>query len=504
MKGRKRMKLEGCSLSSTVCILVFVLSILAAGGAFAKTTQSLALKDYLGQVSDKHLGYISADLSAKAAKQYAGEGSLIYKPNFFADVSEKGDARNNPFTSGNFNVTRTYSVGISEQTPFGLSGRLTYNHLNIDVPNVTNYTNTYPAIELSLSLWRNFAGKEVRSQAALIEHSALAKSFSQTFQTKTILLEAETLYWRLALAREMVQMQKDAVERAQRIHDWTSRRVRLQLADRAENLQASTNLQARKLDLKNAQDEERAAAQAFNASRGVLIDDVPERLVDLGPDLVSTLTVPARASRRDDIMAAEHQAKASQANTLASREKNKPTVELYGSTPLADPTTPPAALASSIPTSARPGTTIGVRVVAPLDFVTSSKVRQGYDAEARASETLFQRKSFEEERDWAELSSKLRESKERLKLYVELVRSQKEKLDYERERQQRGRSTLQQVLIFENDYALAQPAEDPLSMQSQELADRRGRYGGSWARGYRSGAFVCSHQPGRESAVQRI
>jgi outer membrane protein TolC len=113
-------------------------------------------------------------------------------------------------------------------------------------------------------------------------------------------------------------------------------------------------------------------------------------------------------------------------------------------------------LASAIPATSRPSTTIGIRVSAPLDFSAQSSARQGYNIEAASADTSFQRKSFEAERDWVDLASKFRQAKERLALYRELETVQRTKLDYERDRHARGRTTTQQVLQFESDFERAQ------------------------------------------------
>ncbi len=479
LDGARTMKKEPSRLP--LCLFVFVLAILSAGGAFAqpkgasnaKPTAPKAaratdartpftLSEYLGQVSDKHLGYKASDQTAKAAKLQAGEGSLVFKPNLFGNAVHQTYNRDNPFSTGDYTLIRTYSLGVAQQTPIGLTGRVTYNQFGLDAPSPVpggpglGYSAGWAQLELSASLMRNFNGEEFKAQRDAAESGAMAKSFQNSFLTKNVLLEAESIYWRLVLAREMVKVQKDAVDRAQRISEWTNRRVRLQLADRAENLQASTNLQARKLDLKSAEDEERAARQAFNSSRGVLGDTVPENLAELGPELIASMTVPERTTKRDDVRAAEFQARAASASARLSRERNKPTLELFGATPLTTPDDPPATIASTLPASARAATQIGIRLQAPLDFGTVAKVREGYDAEAQAADWSFQRKVFEEERDWEDLTAKFRQGKDRLQLYTDLEKTQREKLDYERERQQRGRSTLQQVILFENDYELAQ------------------------------------------------
>ena len=465
--------------TAPVCVLVFVLSILAAHAAFAQPKKtddpaktgppkaatpqagagSLTLGEYLTQVSDKHSGYKAADLTARGAKLYSEEGSLLLKPQVTANAQTSTEGRNNPFVFDKNFHSKLYSLGLSQATGIGLNSKLTYNRMEMQIPTgqaSTSWSPDWLQLDLSQSLWRNWAGHEIAAQAEVIETAALAKAHGQTYASKAILLEAEAAYWRLALAREMVKMNQDAIARAQRIADWAGRRTQLSLVDRAESLQASTNLQARKLDLRTAEDEVRAAAQAFNSSRGVNSNEVSEQLIVIDPVLISSMTVPERTVRRDDIRAAEFQARAAAASANASKEKDKPVLELFASAPLTEPAAAPGLLAAALPANQRPSTTVGVRFSAPLDFGVLSRAREGYAAEAAAAEHTLARKVFEEERDWADLTAKFMQSRERLKLYTELEKTQKEKLDYERDRQRRGRSTLQQVLIYETDFQMAQ------------------------------------------------
>lgn len=418
----------------------------------------LTLTDYIAQVTENNDSYKAAEQNAQAARLTVGEGSLLYKPFLIGDAAATGYATNNPFdTRTDFTKTQSYSFGVMEQTPFGVSGKLTFNQLNMESPSFGGYFSSYPKYEISVSLFRNFLGSEVRSQAKAITAAAQAKAHAQSFQSKAILMEAESHYWRLVMARELVQMQKEAVERAQKLHDWSSRRVKLQLTDPAETYATSTNLQAKKLDLRTALDEEREAAQAFNAYRGILSDQVPEKLLELNANLAAQLRPPTRDLKREDLKAAEFQAIATAANARANREKYKPTLEVFASGPITDPGTPRnMALMQMLPMNMQPTTIVGLRLSAPLDIFTTSKINEGYQAEARAADLTFQRKALEEERDWHNLIAKFHETRERLRLYTELERTQKQKLDHERERHQRGRTTLQQVLIFENDYALSQ------------------------------------------------
>ena len=456
-RSDQRSKLK-CQHVILAIALAALATVAVSAQARPRSGDRMSLSEYLGQVTERHQGYRSAEQSARAARLQVGEGSLLYKPVLTGDFSASAYATNSPFDSGHdFTKTQNYNLGISEQTPFGLSGRLALVQGNVESPTLGGYHTNFGKFEVSLSLFRNLFGSEVRSQADAIESAAQAKAAGQSFQTKTLLFEAESNYWRLVLSREMVDMQRDAVERAQKLHEWSSRRVSLQLTDRAETYATSTNLQARRLDLRTAQDDERAAMQTLNSSRGVLSENVPEKLAELGPDLVARLNPPERSQRREDLRASEFQAKAAAASARASREKYKPTLEVFASGPFSDPGTPRNPnLPNFLPAANQPTTVVGVKLSAPLDVFTTSKLREGYNAEAQAADWNHQRKVLEEERDWVNLSAKFRETKERLRLFTELERTQRQKLDHERERQQRGRSTLQQVLIFENDYATAQ------------------------------------------------
>lgn len=447
------------SLALAVAVLLPVASSArptTAGASAAPTAPVLPLSDYLTEVSTKHLGLKSAEQNAQAAKAYSAEAATLTAPALLGNATKSSEGRSNPLAPDNHFATTTYSLGLSQATKAGISGKLLYNYFDLSLPGLPGYSTGYGQLDLSASLLRNFLGSELREQERLAETSALAKSYAQSFTGKSLLLEAESLYWRLSMARNLVSIQNEAVERAQKIADWTGRRLRLQLADKSETLQAKTNLQARRLDLRTAEDEERAASLAFNSSRGVIGDKVDESLTELTPELISRMNAPERTAKRDDVRAAEYQAEATAANALVAKERNKPTLELYGSALLTDPTAPSGSLATMIPFSARPTSSIGLRLTAPLNLGTLSRAREGYAAEARAAEWQYQRKVFEEERDWKDLAAKFRETKERYRLFTELEKIQKEKFEFERDRQQRGRSTLQQVLLFETDYQNAQ------------------------------------------------
>lgn len=428
----------------------------AQGNATPSATRGavLTLEQYLEQVAMKHDGIRSAKQVSQGANLVSSEGRLLLRPNLIGSASSFAVGQDNPLSESSSILSRSYSLGVSQLTDFGLSGKLTLNRndLTIKALSPANYAPTWTQLELSQSLWRNWAGRETDAQVVAIEAGAKATSLNQSYLAKNLLLEAEAAYWRLALARETLATQRESVARAQALYEWAARRSRLELTDRAELLQTSTALQARKLDLRNAEDDERAAAQAFNSSRGINSNSVQESVALISHDLIDEMKVPKALQTRDDVLAAELQAKASAAQANLSKEKNKPTLEVYGSFPLSQPDAPVGALASVITPSSRPGTTVGIKLQAPLFFAASDDVRSGYALQAAAAESNYQRKRFEEFRDWSDIVAKFEQAKARLALNENLEKQQREKLLYERSRQARGRSTLQQVLLYEADY----------------------------------------------------
>ena len=70
--------------------------------------------------------------------------------------------------------------------------------------------------------------------------------------------------------------------------------------------------------------------------------------------------------------------------------------------------------------------------------------------------SLSERKLLEEERDWHDLTARFSLAKEKVRLYEDLEKAQQEKLEHERTRQKAGRTTMAQVIQFENDFEQTQ------------------------------------------------
>ena len=109
-------------------------------------------------------------------------------------------------------------------------------------------------------------------------------------------------------------------------------------------------------------------------------------------------------------------------------------------------------------TAERPLITVGVKFSTPIGGDSLVKQRESLQKDILASEANTEKKKFDEKRDWDNLNKLLVEAKNRLLLYKEIEEVQKQKYNLEKERQGNGRTTLFQVLQFEQDLATAQLA----------------------------------------------
>ena len=454
------------SLFLGVVVWLWAMPAIGAEPTAPKTTPSLlTFKDFMTQVEEGHDGLKAAMASASGAAKRQGEGNLVYTPALFGSQTHTDDKKQtaNPNFQGTETQTNSYTLGLSKTFGFGLQTKLSYTqtHVNLVGTNprfvsTPEYYNQQTILDLSQPLWRNFGGGELEAQHDVLEGSALSSHYSNSFTAKNIRAQAETAYWQLTVAREAVAMQQENLARAQKILEWNTRRAGLHLADRADALQANAAVQLRQLDLQRAIDNARVTAKNFNAMRGLDSFDVPEKLEPLDPDLMDRLTAPQRVDYRDDVLAARETKKIAMANARSALEKSKPDVSAFYTYSQNGLNTDRAQAQKDGTSSKYPTITYGVRLSIPFGEAVDAQVREGYHQEISAAELNYQRKVFEQEQSWKDLSRQFAEAQIRLKLARSIELAQKEKLEYERDRLQRGRTTTSQVIFFEQDLTNAQ------------------------------------------------
>lgn len=445
-----------------VCVWAFL------AGASTPAAETLTLDQFLAQVHAGNQAVRSLIESSEGALERSGEGELALSPALFATAQLGRDEWVQPgsFLSYDKVDTGIYTLGLSKLMGFGLQAKLSYSVNRVSIVNPSSlagggnfsippFYQAKPTLEVVQPLWSNGFGRATRAQVALAGNQARASSFASRYQARLALVEAEATYWRLSVSRLLTLVQKEALARAERIHEWSVRRLQMNLADRADELQARAALELKRLDVQASLDSERQASREFNAARGIESDEVPELL--LAADIAPASSHPSeRAALRDDVKAAERQRDAVQANADVARERSLPTLDLFGSYAFNGRA---EGLGTALGEPFRQGketAAVGVRLSLPLDFGTLAANRAGWARERSAAQLSFERKLFEQERDWQELGRRLTDARRRLELARTLEEVQKAKMNRERERLENGRSTTYQVLLFQQDYSQSQ------------------------------------------------
>jgi outer membrane protein TolC len=470
-----------------IAFMGLALALLAQGVRAQDTTGPLDLEGYLKQIKAGNPAFRSAQLSAEGAQERSGEGGLAFSPQLFSDFSYIYNTQT-PFPIGfNWLTNQNYQAGVSYQAPFGLRTRAYYKILVYEAEGFPPaFGNTRPLFyegstnfEFAFPLWRGLFGGEARAQRDAAEAGANAARYASSFQSKGLLAAGEAGYWRLALARENVRVQREAMETAKKMLEWARRRAGLQLGDRSDVYQMEAAYDLRSLQLQSALDEERAASLEFNSNRGSKSEVVEEKLIPLTRDLLANLQIPERAQFRDDVLAAEQQKKAAEANARLGLERNSPKLDLSATASFWQRSEDFSTAIGQSFSTRHPSGTVALNFQVPFDIPTVLSVRSGFHKELEAADLTFQRKVFDQEKEWTDIVKKLDEAKRRYELSQKIEKIQSEKFDYERDRLTRGRTTTLQVLTFEQDLRTAQLTRIQSQAAILNLVAQMKTFGGS-------------------------
>jgi outer membrane protein TolC len=455
--------------SHKISFAAFLAMIFFTTTSFAKEDETLSLEKYLSQVKGENLEINSANQSAEAFEKLKTKAKLVTAINFFAST-EAGFVEQNQALQI-LRYTKSYNrenqIGISQTSDFGLSTKLYYSINHIKYKNLTtsstnpslaasNYQST-PTIELSLPLWQNLFGKSTKSAKDSLYFSNEAQKLNSLAVSLSSLVASEQSYWGLVYARKAVALQQNSLNSAKQILNYVTNKLRLNLGETADVLQAKALVETRKLSLQQAQNNEKLSAREFNKNRYINSNEAPENLGDFDFAKINSFKIPQeKISNRLDVKSQEAQMKAAIADAKVTEESAKPSLSLYGaySQNQIEPHTLDA-INSTFNRKGRSGS-VGLRLSMPINFSLNSEIQQGANLSALAAKTNYRQKVFEQENDWGNLVQNLAIYKENLTLAKAIENAQKLKLENERKLLKQGRTTTYQILLFEQEYLNAQ------------------------------------------------
>lgn len=427
--------------------------------------QQITFDQYLEEVKLKNGAVRGTTISVAARKLRKNEGSLFFKPSFFLNGEYNDDQRPTtaPVFQGTQTLRHTLRAGLQQNFRTGTKATLSYNYYKTQIngadasllPN-SMFFDVAPMLEVSQSLWRNFLGKEFEATEVVTNATNESQSYLNNFNVKQLLMNAKNAYWRLYFAQRGLKVQKESLDRATKLRDWNRGKVRSNLVDDSELLQAEANLQNREMEYQDTITELATAEREFNSFRESTekVDLVRDEEVD--DKYIQSAKLPVKVELRDDVVAAIANNRIAAAQAELGNERNKPNLELYGSYSINGRDKQYSEAREQAFGATRPMSVVGVRFTTPIDFGALSDYRESYQRDKVASEMIMKRKAFEVEREWEILTERFENFKERLRLTQRLEAVREKKLLTEKRRYNQGRTTTFQVLQFEQDFANAQ------------------------------------------------
>jgi outer membrane protein TolC len=426
------------------------------------SSQALTLDDYLTQVKKQNLDYQSGTEKAEGYLLQSREADLTFAPDFFADATLGEDEKPTSPHYYDSLKTQTYNVGFEQTFRFGLEAKLYYQLMETKFINPNplltdaQYWDATPQLELTLPLWGGGFGRSDQANQTIARQQNLAQKYSSQAEALNTLAQAESTYWRLSVAREVLNIQEKALTAAQDIYNYVSKKMRMNLGEKADVIQAQALLDSRQLELQRARNEERAAQREFNKFLHRDAFAPVENLDPIDYARLEKFSLPQeRPGTRADVKAVEAQTETAKAQALLSYEKNRPTLDLFGKFALYGRN---EKLQSAFEQSGRrdyDADYVGVRFKMPLHFGAAGDVKSGAKQLEKAWEINKEQAFYLQEQDWIYLTQTLEDARKNLELSSKMETTQKEKLATERVRFHQGRTTTYQVLLFEQDYSQA-------------------------------------------------
>lgn len=458
-------------------MIVVATSMLSASAL----AQNLSLEQYLLQVNDNDPGLKAAQSAQSAAQDGLRNSELLTALRWTALAQRGRDARPTlqPTFQGERTLTETYALGLTQQSAWGAKwtlsqywARTELQGANLMLPTPLYY-DFYPKLELTLPLMRNFWGGETQNQV----DQAYKQSEAQYLNRKMELVQrknlAEQTYWRLANVRERLQIQKNSLDRAERLYSSYAQKATRNLTDESDVYQAMAAVQSRKLDLVQTGQELEEIQKKFNLLRSKPASEVPEQL-EFAPVDLAQVKFNANQLERADFGVQKKSSQARWSGAQAQKSAALPNLDLTGQIIKQGRSVNNYSDANS---SFRDGTYdawfVGVQFSAPLDFTLIRDARRSAEADMASSEAeqiKLDRESADATDDFINQGKMLSSS---LDIVRQLETVQLKKTEEERKKLNTGRTVLAQVLLFEQDYANTRTQRLNLELQTRQWLSQR-------------------------------
>lgn len=426
------------------------------------STPSWTLDHYLELVVANNSDLEAARLQKKAAQLRQNQGDLLeLSPKLQLQGGYTNDEQVTAFPTqqGQQTLAKYYSLGVAKGLSTGTQLSLAWSQTFSDVRGTAflrpSWESRY-SFNVTQSLWKNFIGHATRMRHQREEAQAQAAVLAAEMQLQQNLIQAETSFWNYALNQLDRLEKEDALNRAKKIRDWTARRLRDGIGDRADLLQVESLLAARELEQINSRDAYEASRKQFFESLG---DTKLESITISSQEIMKPRAMKVNLKdsqeipKRMDVWIQTYAAKAAELSSLEFEDSLKPDLKLLGTFGANGRNTELGTSAQDAISSDRNMYNVGLSLALNLDFALMNNLREAARAEAKASSLKSRKLDQDALVSWEELMRKHSELSLRIAAMEKLAKAQESQLKREQERLEVGRTTTFQVISFEQDVA---------------------------------------------------
>lgn len=443
---------------------------------FSSPSYSMDVQEFIEFAKKNDPATKASVLSVESAKSTLRRSELLTAVQLQLTAGAMDDQR--PTQNPNFQGTRTaasqFSLGFMQRTEYGLSWSLSQNYQKTHIYDAAltavpepEYYDSFPKLEVSVSLWRNFLGQEVSSEKSALRSQLLAELERAELNWTLRENELKDIFETFVTDRESLKIQTESFKRAQQILTWVQSRVRRNLADESDLYQAQAAVAARELDLlssqKTFQDSEKRILQILGD--GKALESL--KLSNFNP---TSLDVQSGSPKlRRDLRVKQRVFEAQAYSSLAEIEKIKPELTLSGMV-LSQGRDLEFSEARNNEFSGQDQWQIALQLKIPLNQKRSSEIKSGLEAAANSQKQFEEAVGLEQSLTWEQTLTSAQNLKKQLELVNELERIQKLKADNEQRKIRLGRSTAFQVLTFETDYSEIRAKKLQLELAARRFA----------------------------------
>lgn len=419
--------------------------------------KNLTLEKFLNEVKDKNGNFKNYQEQMNSDKQKTQEKKLLTSPTFFASTDYSKNYKKSTISDVDYNHKSDldYNIGISQNTDFGLNGKIYYDlsktaYTNSD-PTIENKALGSIKIELEQNLLKNSFGENIKANKLVIENQNMINYYNNRYGSKQLIQNAENTYWALIITKKVTEVKMESVKQMQEMHNYTVKKVKMNLMDKSNEFQSKAALELSKLDLQTSEDNEKDIVRLFNSLRGIDSDTLEEKLENIPWEVLENYKILEEYKTTAQLKALEKQVNTIKANSIIDRNKYRPSLDLVASYSSNSEEDQMHKSLNNIDDTSTPTGSVGIKFSAPLNFSAVKDFKSSSYKDENAIKLKYKQQVLSDRVAWNQLLDKMKYAQSRLKLARKIESIQEEKLKNEIKRWKNGISTTYQVVQFENE-----------------------------------------------------